>query len=440
MKQMKNFNDYNFNYIDEILVEKYKSKSKQKYFSNKELRLLEFENVIAQPIKRTGLVEYKGGILDKNLNNIEYANLYPDRLISSYPFDENEIVYDDKEVVFAGVFWPHWGHFIVEHVGRLYHFLNETKTNDLPIIYLNLVPFEGNFLEFFKLLGIDTNRLIWVDKPTKFKKIYIPETSVMVDNFYTKEYKQIFDTVINNPNIPNCSYKKVFHSTRNFFKDPEKNFGSIKKIETMFEKDGYKIISPEKLSLKEQIGIMKNCEEFATIGGTLSHNILFAKDKIKTTIINKLSILNYYQFLIDEVKNTKSLFVDCHLSLFPMEQGLGIFYFYISDKLKQYAKDNNIKIDKEDLSELNDFFENYKLTYLKRKKHIPKEEYNKFKTYLFYIKQIKNPFLKLKICFYSLILCTPFLRMLLEQIKPHTDKIKRKIRLLKLAFEISFHP
>ena len=157
-------------------------------------------------------------------------------------------------------------------------------------------------------------------------------------------------------------------------------------------------------------------------------------------IINKIYSLNPFQLIIDEITQIKPTYIDCHLSLFPNEMGFGMFYYHISDNLKNYAKDNNFKIPTEDSTNLKSYFKKYSQRYLAKKKYFSPEEYEKFSTYLFYINKIKNPFLKLEILIYSFILCTPFLRIIFEKIKIRTDKFKRKLRLIQLAFEISFLP
>jgi len=337
------FDDYNWNYIDECLLDSYKESIERISKKEKALNLEIHENCYMLPLRKRVLthVVYEGGILDSNKNFIETAKMLPNRIYNGYDFDSKTVNYDDREVIFAGYFLNHWGHFILEHVSRLWYFLNEKDTS-LPIVYLGDRKLQGSYLEFFELLGINADRLVWVDKITKFRKIHIPDVSMVAMDYYTNEYAKIFEKIRAGVSKDNNYPKKIFFTRRNLTKATITDFGAIKEIEDFFENNGYTLISPEKLSLKEQIKYLKSCEEYACVSGTLPHNLLFADNNIKSIILNKSYGINPHQPLIEKVRGITPLYIDTHVSILPENIGLGPFFFSFSENLIKWGTDNNL--------------------------------------------------------------------------------------------------
>ncbi len=408
MQESKFIHGYDMRYTDECLHEVYEKRLSPIEFKDKPLSVYTIENGVVLPYKRANNKKISflgcGGIADKFGKIYEEAALKENRVCIGYEFSESDVIYEDKEVIFAGIFWEHWGHFILEQVSRLWYFLNESDESRLkPIIYIADKPLEGNFLEFFELFGIDTSRLIWVDKVTSFKKIIVPEESVVLQKYYTNEFKKIYTKLTENIDSFGDEYEKVFYSTRKFHKFEKKDWGAIKEIEDFFENNGYKIISPETKTLREQIGILRSCKKFVAVSGTLPHNLLFANSDIDAVILNKSYVLNFHQAFVDSVVNIKSVYIDAHLSFLATHIGSGPFYYHVSPNLVKYAKDNcmvapNLDNDK--------YFEEF------IKKYIPKYYYynrafilgkNHKKYRDFYLNQIEGHhllkiFIKMNLC------------------------------------------
>lgn len=214
---MVNFEEYNWDYTDECLLSKFKEKIAAVKKRTGNLSITTLEDYYALPLIPTYDTRgfYIGGLCSEKGSLHSSSKVLPVRVFNSYCFNPENAIYDDREVIFAGCFWLHWEHFILEQVSRLYYFLNE-KDSSLPIIYLADRPLTGNFLEFFDLLGIDTSRLIWVNKITKFRKIIIPEVSVVTRDYWYEEYKQIFEKI----NTRNFLKTYAFENLKLLFKNP----------------------------------------------------------------------------------------------------------------------------------------------------------------------------------------------------------------------------
>lgn len=64
--------------------------------------------------------------------------------------------------------------------------------------------------EFFKLLGMPPERVIYVDKPMQFRSITVPEESLYKKDYYTKEFIYPFRYICSN--IQPADIKKIYLS------------------------------------------------------------------------------------------------------------------------------------------------------------------------------------------------------------------------------------
>ena len=113
-------------------------------------------------------------------------------------------------------------------------------------------------------------------------------------------------------------------------------------------------VAPEKLSVKEQVLLMANATEIIAPEGTLPHNILFCKDHIKVTIINRKVGVNNYQLLINQLRNAQIVFIDCWYMLLPIYHGP--YIFTINQNFERYANDNNIIVDTKETQYIKEYF------------------------------------------------------------------------------------
>ena len=340
----------NIKYIDDFMSKEYKEISQKDYFLDKELNVVEIEDGIILPVLKTNKYNTSkgaGGVIDKEFNYIEssaqLAYNMKNRVYGKYNIDNEKIEYNNETVIYGNFFYKHWGHFIIDIVSRLWYLLENDSENKVKVVFTTMIndestKIDGNYREFFNLFGISDDRIILINKPTKFKKIIIPECSIYPGKYYTREYINIFEKVSNsvkrNCNIP----EKIYLSRSRFKKAKEKEIGE-KEIEKFFNNNGYYSISPEQLSLTEQIQFFRDSKEIVCISGTLPHNIMFADKGKNIIIINKTYKLNKHQEIINQAKNANVTYLDLHISLFPVAYGKGPFIMTINKNLQRFAQD-----------------------------------------------------------------------------------------------------
>lgn len=191
---------------------------------------------------------YKGGVLDEKGNFINESSTYRDRetksLRSSYKISLNT-EYVNETVIYCGLLYEFYGHVLLETMSRLWYYI-KYKYKNYRVIF-NYVPrAEGQFKEFFELLEIPYDEDTFIKKPKKYKKIIIPEQASIYAKNWHKYYRIPFDYMARN--IKESDHKKVYF-TRTKLTNRNPVMGE-KLIENIFRKNGYKIFSPERLSLK----------------------------------------------------------------------------------------------------------------------------------------------------------------------------------------------
>ena len=122
----------------------------------------------------------------------------------------------------------------------------EFKENikDFKVAYIGEEEPEGNYLEFYKILGIGEEQLIHIEKPARFQKGGGPEAGFRPCIWYTEEYQRMFDQMTESvlkdktlkENFKNI--KKIYFSRRKFGKAAATEFGE-EYIEQCFNQNGY---------------------------------------------------------------------------------------------------------------------------------------------------------------------------------------------------------
>ena len=349
----------NFDYLDDLYKEDFIAQASIPLaMSKRSLECNVYENVTLLPSKiepessnfwsKGGVIDQFGGYIENSAMRAE-GSMIKDRMNGSYAYDQKNIDRCDfDEAIYFGLFINHYGHFLVEVVSRLWiEIKNPTK---LPIVYTSLdgKPIKKHYLDFFELLGIDSSRLILINTPTKIKKIHIPEVSVVVGAYYTSAYKEIFD-VVRSKVVPK-SFEKVYFSRTKFNKAIKTEFGE-KDIEKFMMDNGFNIFYPEKLTLVEQISIIKGCKIFSGLLCTIPHCLLFAEDGVRAIIFKKNYLPYPHQFMVNKIKNLDVTWIDAYCSLFPVSHSEGPYWIVVNENVMRFATNQGYKLKR--LSEIN---------------------------------------------------------------------------------------
>ncbi|GAA0808924.1 hypothetical protein [Psychrobacter piscatorii] len=139
-----------------INLPKFEKQIAKNYVNLEKLECNTIENGIILPLRKTEIPStdaiYEGGVCDENLKfiaghkRVNSEKPHNFECIRSYTIDKKEIDLVDEEVVFAGIAYSHFGHFLVETMNRLWWVVKNNIKNK-KIVFLKNKHFDSSFIE-----------------------------------------------------------------------------------------------------------------------------------------------------------------------------------------------------------------------------------------------------------------------------------------------------
>ncbi len=349
-------------YSDRELEKRIFTENKQKwidacskdYLSKEKTKVQKVKNGIILPLKKsdssTYSGKYMGGVCDEKFNFLGGLIRNINKKINysceeAYEVDKSEIKYYDEEIIFGGVIISTFGHFILESLSRLWY-LVENKSNYRIAFVIANNTYKTYFNDYFKLLDIDLEKIIYIESPSQFKKVIIPDETIHAWSNYKKKYTVIYEKIMSN--VKAKEHKKIYLTRTQFEKQDCFNEEYFEKF---YEKRGYKIIAPEQYSIEEQIAYIKGADEVVCTLGSLSHLLLFAKPKTKLIILARANLNPLIpQLLVNQSKKLDFYIIDVSFNFLPVLHNIGCFLIGPSKYWKEYLNTINEKYTEEDVT------------------------------------------------------------------------------------------
>lgn len=316
-------------------------------YENKNLNVEEVINGVAlPPIKVKDIFQLVGGIYDINTKATGF-DLFPFLNIDYEKYNIEKMEYRDEVVVFGG--YLHWFFAYLIYISlaeRLWYICDKLPFKG-KIIFLSF----GNQLnalqkELLKSIGIAEENIMLITKPTRFKKIIVPEPSITLDIkthtvYYTDEYLYSFNAILKN--IKPSEHKKVYLT-----KTSHKKYGDLNVVtgeeyfEDFYRKKGFYVVAPEKLPIKEQLSIISGADEIVGIVGTqMIFAAAIARPETKIVCLaknNEADFTEVYWHLCTQ-KNLKFVLVDVSVNfLLPTSNDRAVYLVGISDCWRKYVE------------------------------------------------------------------------------------------------------
>ena len=323
---------YSDEYIDShvYMPERYKRLNalplRRSYFSNRKLNVREVERGIFLPMKHENARTY-GGVCDESFNFVaghklnsvrscpdDYRNIW-----DSYEVPPEDIVYADETVLYGGTLIEHPGHLIAECFGDRMWWAAQNPDSDIKIaieiIWSNTkltssVKGSSFVMELLDAFGISEDRLVIVEKPTRFRSIIVPDQSSFPLYYcfpyeFTSEYIKPFQHITKR--LTPGKYKKIYLTKIN---TSQKNVIGEEYFIDFFEKKGFKIIHPEEHTMKEKAELMYGADEVVTVDGSNSLFSVFCKPTVRLTVLTRrLDFWDTPQQLITEALGIKEFYM-----------------------------------------------------------------------------------------------------------------------------------
>ena len=346
-------------YISSMYMDSWERAFRKKYFSNKSLGFKEIENGIIEPIKKS-----KGGVTDSEFKfvagHFKHRRTGTRSINASYRVNDDSITMVDEEVIFGGILFDHPGHQIVETFPTRLWYLNKYQSESRRIAIIAKSMWGRNYnnvfiYEFLELIGIDSSRIIIVDKPMRFKKVIVPESSLVTTSSanpyaYTRECKELYDSIrLKNTNTE--ERKKIYLTKKKTSID---NVIGEDWFINYYKEKGFHIVCPEDYSTEQKVKMMCGAEEVVSLIGTNALWTVFCESDVKVTLLTRTKeiqnmksvalVLEIAEITDISIVDVSGRFLDNHFTY-------GITLMYVTDEFKKYAKlrfDDDIRISPEE--------------------------------------------------------------------------------------------
>ena len=329
-------------YVDNL--REWNELASKSYFSDRALEVQEVKNAIILPPRYKGADgECEGGVCDEQFHFIAGLNRNaPDHpggwfsVWGSYTLPQQEILQSEETVIFGGVLIEHFGHFILECLGRLWYILKNRERNE-RIVFIAIGNVKPYFYSFFELLDMEKERIQIIRCPMQFSSVIIPDESVHSWHDYTNEYLLPYRYITQK--VPAGEHKKIY-LTRSQLRDTQTRCYNEEYFEQFYREKGFVVISPEKLSLTEQISLMSGADEVTAILGSLTHWALFCKPGTKFTMLTRTAQDTLgSQCLINEAAQLQWNIVDVSMNFLYANRAYGVCLIGSSACWKKYVYD-----------------------------------------------------------------------------------------------------
>ena len=252
--------------------------------SNRKLGVKVVDHGIILPARKHSTVAgYAGGVCDENFNFVAGFNRFNTgrkawiNVDAAYSVAREDIVQLDEDVIFGGTLNGHFGHFMMENWCRLWYVLQHPELDFKIVFIIAKYGQKSWFDDFFRLMGIAKERIVYVNKPTQFRSVTVPDQSQYWNDF-TKEWTLPFQAI--KSHVKPAEPKKLY-LTRTKLEGKTVHIHNEGYFEDFFSAHGFEVVAPEKLTSEEQISLIMGADEIAATMGTLTHWALFCKPTAK---------------------------------------------------------------------------------------------------------------------------------------------------------------
>ncbi|MFT3691454.1 glycosyltransferase family 61 protein [Paenirhodobacter sp.] len=229
-------------------------------------------------IQNLGVFDQSGKLIQDTIGDRHHGtHLYRAADLDLY---DNITDAEEPEGIYAGVFFHHYGHFLLESLARLWY---AKSRPDLPVVWIGVDswPTPPQFRSWQKsildIIGIK-NPLRVLIRPERFSKLHVPEPGYRYADWCHPDHAKFLAAYDGSGQIPG---RKLWLSRKNV----ENSVGIINSpiFESRLKNFGWDIFCPELHSVPEQLNAFATAEVIGGEEGSAFHSLLLLKDVSQKT-------------------------------------------------------------------------------------------------------------------------------------------------------------
>lgn len=315
-----------------------------------------YDNAVVVPPKYG---RFAGGACFADGALIEQTQLHVGSADASAIEAVGEVEFRDEEAVWVGVLCNCWGHSITDCLKQAWAWLPQYRRLLKPgarWVYVTSgmaadANYSANMKEMFALLGVDLDALDRIERPTRFRRIYVPDVSWWRDKVgmyaYSGLYRETIDYLVGRcldgeRPVPG---RMVYFSRTGWTKDARRfDFGE-ETVERAFARrfPDCEFVRPEKLGFRQLVRLMQECRTLVSTEGSCAHNSVFMQGAQELILLEKFSLHNekglVHQNAINDLRRLEVKRFHANLTTYYYDRKSpwwGPFYLYVSPDLARF--------------------------------------------------------------------------------------------------------
>ncbi len=183
--------------------------------------------------------------------------------------------------IYLGWFFNHYGHFMLESLARCWPLL-KAHDYDGYVFHLHIrAPSpSARLFEFFDLLDIPRNKLVFVTEDLRVEALHIPSQQAVLSRAIGPDMLQLYQHLGQTAweRLGHPVYSSRLYISRRLLPANMRHACNEYLLERYFREQGYHIFHPQLLSPTEQLAHFHLGRHFAGLEGSGLHNVLFARN------------------------------------------------------------------------------------------------------------------------------------------------------------------
>ncbi|MCQ9155813.1 glycosyltransferase family 61 protein [Acidomonas methanolica] len=182
--------------------------------------------------------------------------------------------------IFGGVIADHFGHFITECLNALWYYRKRERPDD-PVVFLTNKSVDEIFSNpwMSRLLnhaGIGRDQVVIPDFETVFEELVIPGQALSEDDFIFSEFAT-FCAEMGDAAPESHWDREVYWLSKSALTSGNYAFEGEKEIESVLERHGVGILTPETMDLDSQLSLHRSGRLITGMVGSAFHTTIFSR-------------------------------------------------------------------------------------------------------------------------------------------------------------------
>ncbi|MED4080644.1 DUF563 domain-containing protein [Halalkalibacterium halodurans] len=201
----------------------------------------------------------------------------------------------------SGEFSGEYGHFLLEILSRLW-ITDFIQIQSLPIL-MNPTDRKQWQLDLLKPFGIKKPQIVPLHQPTVCERLHIPVQSFSLRRYTSSFAHKVWKTIGDYYDTGSQQVPDKIYVSRSRLKSNRRRLINETDVERLFSRNGFQIIHPQELTIKEQINLFRHAQVIAGPLGSAMYNCVFQTKPTKKLLLTYEKFIKMSDLLINTSTN-----------------------------------------------------------------------------------------------------------------------------------------